>query len=101
MNDQTVICHDERTDAVVGMSCRLGFLVLSFGVLIIALVRTLAFGQACWDLLGLYFVGNVVVLVYQRVKHAQVIISWRWILLFVLFGLVVGGLMIPLLRQYF
>lgn len=99
MNERPVT-HDERTDAVVGIGCRLGFLVLSFGVLIIALVRTLAFGQACLDLLALYFVGNVVVLVYQRVKHAQVI-SWRWILLFALFGAVVGGVMIPLLRQYF
>ena len=99
MNDQPVIRHDERTDAVVGAGCRLAFLVLSFGVLIIALVRTLAFGQVCVDLLGLYFVSNVVVLVYQRVKHAQ-IIPWRWILLFALFGAVVGGAMIPLLRQY-
>ena len=99
MNDQPVIRHDERTDTVVGMSCRLAFLVLSFGVLIIALVRTVAFGQACWDLLGLYFVSNVVALVYQRVKHAQVI-PWRWILWFALGGGVLG-LAMSLLRQYF
>jgi len=99
MNDQPVIRHDERTDAVVGMSCRLAYLVLSFGVLIIALVRTLAFRQACWDLLGLYFVGNVVVLVHQRVKHAQVV-PWRWVLFFALGGGALG-LAMSLLRQYF
>lgn len=99
MNDQSAIRHDERTDAIVGVGCRLGFLVLSFGVLVIALVRTLVFGQICVDLLGLYVVSNVVVLVYQYVKHAQ-IVPWRWILLFALLGAVVGGVMIPLLRQY-
>ena len=98
MNEQPV-SHDERTDAVVGTGCRFAFLVLSSGVLIIALVRTMALGQACWDLLGLYFVSNVVLLVHQRVKHAQVI-SWRWILLFTLAG-AVFGLAASLLRHYF
>ena len=96
MNEKPVMT-DERTDAVVGTSCRLAYLVLSFGVLTIAVVRTLAFRQVCLDLLGLYFVSNVVGLAYQRVKHVQVI-PWRWILLFALAGAVVGGVMIPLLR---
>ena len=98
MNEHPVT-HDERTDAVVGVSCRLGFLVLAFGVLIIALVRTLAFGQVCLDLLGLYVVGNVVVLVHQRVKHAQVI-PWRWFLLFALGGILFAAA-ISLLQRYF
>ncbi len=98
MNNQPVIRHDERTDAVAGAGARLAFLVLSFGVLISALVRTLAFGQVCVDLLGLYFVSNVVALVYQRLKHAQVI-PWRWTLLFALYG-VVCAVAIGLLRQY-
>ncbi len=45
MNDQPVT-HDERTNAVVGAGCRLAFLVLSLGVLIIAAVRAWAFGEA-------------------------------------------------------
>jgi len=98
MNEQPVI-RDERTDAVVGTSCRLGFLVLSLGVMIIVAVRTLAFGQACWDLLGLYFVSNVVAIVHQRVNHVQVI-SRRVILLFAVGGMVFG-VAIALLRQYF
>ena len=98
MNHKPVI-HDERTYAVAGDSVRLAYLVLSFGVLIIALVRTLAFGQACWDLLGLYFISNIVALVHQRVKHAQVI-PWRWILLFTLAG-TAFGVAASLLRQYF
>ncbi|HUW57410.1 MAG TPA: hypothetical protein VMZ92_12305 [Planctomycetota bacterium] len=98
MSEQPVM-HDERTDAVVGMSCRLAYVVLSFGVLIIALVRTLAFRQACWDLLGLYFVSNVVALVHQRIKHAQVI-PWRWVLLFGVGGMLFA-VAIALLQQYF
>jgi hypothetical protein len=99
MNER-LVTRDERTDAIIGVGCRLGFLVLSFGVLIIALVRILAFRQACLDLLGLYVVGNLVVLVYQHVKHAQVV-SWRWILLSALFGAAIYGVVVPLLRHYF
>ena len=98
MNERPVMT-DERTDAVVGVGCRLAYLVLSFGVLIMALVRTWAFGQACWDLLGLNFVSNVVGLVYQRAKRAQVI-PWRWGLLFGVMG-AVFGVVISLLRPYF
>ena len=96
MSDHTV-SHDERTDAVVGVAGRLAYLVLSFGVLILALVRTVAFGQACWDLLGLYFVSNVVGLVYQRLQHAQVV-RGRWILLFALLG-AAAGMTMALLRH--
>jgi len=98
MNKQPVII-DERTVAVVGMGCRLAFLVLSFGVLIIAAVRAWAFGQACWDLLALYLVSNCVLGVYQYVKRAQVV-SWRWFLLFGFLG-AVFAMAIALLRQYF
>ena len=98
MNEQTVI-HDERTDAVVGISARLAYLVLYFGVLIIAVVRTMAFRQICLDLMGVIFVSSVVGLVYQHAKHAQVI-PWRWILWFALGGGVLG-LAMSLLRQYF
>jgi len=85
MNDTTVIRTDERTDAVIGMSARLVTLVFSFGLLAIALVRMLAFGQACWDLLALYVVGNVMGLGYQYAHRASVI-PWRWIALFALGG---------------
>ncbi len=98
MNEQPVL-HDERTDAVVGISARLAYLVLYSGVLIIAVVRTMVFRQMCVDLLGVIFVSSVVGLVYQRVKHAQVI-PWRWVLWFALGGGVLG-LVMSLLRQYF
>jgi hypothetical protein len=98
MNDQPVT-RDERTDAVAGMGCRLAFVVLSFGVLTIAAVRACAFGQACWDLLALYFVSNCVLGVYQYVKRAQVV-SWRWFLFFGLAGAVLA-VAIALLRHYF
>ena len=98
MNEQPVM-HDERTDAVIGTSCRLAYLLLSSGVLIIALVRISCFGQLCLDLLGLYVVSHVVVLVHQRVKHVQVI-RWRWFALFALGGMLFAAA-ISLLQRYF
>ena len=98
MNEQPVL-HDERTAAVAGVSARLAYLVLYFGVLIIAVVRTMVFRQICVDLLGVIFLSSVVGLVYQRVKRAQVI-PWRWILWFALGGGVLG-LAMSLLRHYF
>jgi hypothetical protein len=79
MNEQPVL-HDERTDAVAGISARLAYLVLYFGVLIIAVVRTMAFRQICVDLLGVIFISSVVGLVHQRVKHVQVLSRHRALL---------------------
>lgn len=98
MNNQSRNC-DERATAIVGNSCRIGYLMLSFGVLIIAFVRTITLHQVCWDLLGLYFVSSLTVLVYQRIKKAQ-IIPWRWILLMGLAGAAFGTV-IAVLRVYF
>jgi hypothetical protein len=98
MNDQPVISHDERTDAVACAGSRLAFMVCSFGVLTIAAVRAYAFGEECWDLLGLFIVSNCVLLVYQRVKRAT-IFSWRWGLLIGLLG-AVFGLVFALLSKY-
>lgn len=92
------VLQDERTDAITGMSARLAYLVLYFGVLIIALVRTLAFHQVCLDLLGVVFASSVVALVYVRLKRGWV--PWRWALLFAMLGMVVG-LALSLLKQYF
>jgi len=102
MNEQPVI-RDERTDAVVGAGCQMAYLVLSCGVGIIAGVRALAFRQVCWDLIGLYFVSQGVLFVFQRVKHVR-LFSWRRVLLGALAGGLAGvlvGLAIALLQGYF
>ena len=89
MNDRPPI-RDERTVAVVDTSSRFAYMVLAFGVMIIAVVRGLVFGQVCWDLLGLVWVSSLVATVYQRVKHVQVF-SRRQSLLMVLTTMVAGA----------
>ena len=102
MNNKPVI-RDERTDAVVGAGCRLAYRVLSSGVGIIFGVRALVFRQFCWDLFGLYIVGQGVLFVFASVKHVQAF-SWRYARLGALIGGLVGlvlGLAMALLRRYF
>jgi len=96
MKEQPVT-HDERTDAVAGAGCRLAYLVLWTGVCVIAAVRHWAFGQMCWDLLGLAFVSLGVLFVFQRVKHVQAF-SWRIFVLFFALG-AVFGLAMALLKR--
>ena len=64
MKNQNII-EDERTIAVQNASYRLTNVVFTFGLLIIALYRSVVFKQSCWDLLGLAFLGGLVATIHQ------------------------------------
>ena len=66
--------RDERTLAVENAGYRWSYLVLSFGALAIAAYRSLARGEATWDLLALVVFAGVVNAAYQaslQVLHKQ------------------------------
>lgn len=80
---------DERAFAVAGVSYRLAWMVLAFGVLASVAVRSLVLHQAAWDLLALVVVSGWVSYLYQRAKHVRVL-PRHWALLTVVIGAVVG-----------
>ena len=72
---------DEREVMVLRNGLGLGFVILSFGLLAVVCMRTIGFGESCWDLLGLYLVGNVAAIVYMG---ANKVYTWKW-------GAMMGG----------
>jgi hypothetical protein len=66
---------DEREAAVANAAYRLGYIVVSFGVLLSAAYRGLVSNEAAWDLLAWVVLGGAVASVYQA--QAQTL-SRRW-----------------------
>jgi FtsH-binding integral membrane protein len=76
-----LVVRDEREISVDHAADRLSYLVLSFGLLVIVAYRSLAGGEAPWDLLGLVVLGGLVGTAYRVQKRA---VSQRWGLVLVL-----------------
>jgi hypothetical protein len=83
MKGENVI-RDERTIAVENASYRLGYMVLSFGLLVIVAYRSLVRQDAGWDLLALVILGGAVTTFYQGIHR---VLSQRWALAAVLTAL--------------
>ena len=87
------VTRDERTVAVENAGYRLAYLVVSFGLLLSVVVRSLVLKEASWDLLGLVLLGGGVAAFYQAKRHT---LSRRWAIEGILVGLIgaVVGLVI-------
>lgn len=74
-----LVPRDERESAVDSAADRLSFLVLAYGLLVIAAIRSFN-GDATWDLLGLVVLAGVVGLGFRL---RQRVVSNRWALVLV------------------
>jgi hypothetical protein len=70
------IARDERTVAMENAGYRWSYLVLSFGLLILTAYRSLARGEASWELLALVLLGGVVNAIYQGTRR---VLNKQWI----------------------
>ena len=57
---RNLLARDERESAVDHAGDRLGYLVLSYGLLAIVAYRSFVGNEASWELLGLVVVGGLV-----------------------------------------
>jgi hypothetical protein len=57
--------RDERTTSVENASYRLAYLVMSFGLLLSVIYRSLILRDSSWDLLALVLLGGLVAAFYQ------------------------------------
>jgi hypothetical protein len=71
----TFVERDERTLAVENASYRLGYLFLSFGVLVLVAYRSFVHHESSWDLLALVILGGFVPNAYQAYKR---ILTVHW-----------------------
>jgi len=84
--------RDERERAIDHAADRLAYLVLSFGLLAVVAWRSLARGEAAWDLLALVVLGGAVGTAYRATRGVA---GRRWLgaaAASVVVGLVVAAL---------
>jgi hypothetical protein len=91
-----MVVTDERTIAVEHASYRWAYLVLSYGLLLSVMYRSVMRHEASWDLLALVVLGGAVSALYQGSFR---VLSRRWLLLSAaaaLMALVLGVIMVRL-----
>jgi hypothetical protein len=64
VNDQPVL-RDERTISIENTSYRWGYLVVTYGLLMIVAFRAFYFKQSNWDLMALVILSGIVTTAYQ------------------------------------
>jgi hypothetical protein len=69
------ISRDERTIAVENASYRIGYQVMSFGLLVLIAYRSFVRNQSSWDLLALVIAAGIVPAVYQGANR---VLNRRW-----------------------
>lgn len=79
MNNPSVL-RDERTITIENASYRWGYMVVTYGLLVIIAVRAFIYKQSNWDLFALVFISGLVTTAYQGVHQ---IFTRRWIYIFV------------------
>lgn len=75
---RTEVMKDERTVAIEHASYRVAYLVLSYGLLLSTMYRSLVRDEGAWDLLGLVILGGAVSTLYQANFR---VLSRRWLVL--------------------
>ena len=82
----TLVHRDERETRIDHVVDRIGYLVVSYGLLLIVAYRSFVNGEAAWDLIGLVILGGVVGLGYRAAR--QGLGTGRWtVMLLVTMGL--------------
>lgn len=70
------LVRDEREAAVDAAADRLSYLVISFGLLAVVAVRSLADRETSWDLLALVVISGLVGAVVRAQRH---VVTRRWL----------------------
>jgi len=71
----TLVPRNEREAPIAGADDRIGYLVISYGLLLIVAYRSFVNGEAAWDLIGLVILGGIVGLAYRA---RQGVAFGRW-----------------------
>jgi hypothetical protein len=80
----TMVTRDERETRIDLAADRIGYLVVSYGLLLIVAYRSFVNGEAAWDLIGLVILGGFVGLAYRA---RQRVALGRWSLTLATIGI--------------
>ena len=76
----TLVPRDERETRIDHAVDRIGYLIVSYGLLLTVAYRSFVNGEAAWDLIGLVILGGMVGLAY-RASHGVAFGRWTLMLL--------------------
>ena len=76
------IIRDERYFAVENASFRIGYMIISYGLLLLIIFRSFAYHESNWDLMALVVISSIAATIYQIV-HKTVHFSMKWIYFFI------------------
>ncbi len=83
MNNKTV--KDERATFIENVSCKFGYNLITYTLLIDVIYRALVLDEAAWDLLGIIIISGLVMTLYQ---YKQKILEKNWLKTVVISSLV-------------
>ncbi len=75
--------RDERYYAVENASYKIGFLIFTYGLFALILIRSLVFHQSNWDLFALIIVASGAATIYQGV-HKILPFPWKKLILYMI-----------------
>jgi hypothetical protein len=67
MNQQPII-RDERFYSMENASYRIGYLILTFGTMVLIIIRAILYQQTNWDFFALVWVSSLASTIYQARK---------------------------------
>ena len=96
MKDQSLF-RDERYYAVENASYKIAYMIISYGLLLLIVIRSLLFQQANWDLFVLVIVSSFAATIYQM-RNKIINFTWKW--LYLMLGSAVLAAIITLVVAY-
>ncbi len=81
MKNQSII-RDERYYAVENASYRIGYMIITYGLLLLIIFRSLAYHETNWDLFALVIISSIAATIYQ-IAHKTITVSRKWIYFFI------------------
>lgn len=77
------VLRDERYYAVENASYKIGFMIITYGLFAVIILRSFLFQESSWDLFALIIIASLAATVYQGV-HKVLPFSWKKYLLYML-----------------
>ncbi len=94
---QEPVIRDERYYAVENASFKIGYLILSFGTMLLISFRGFVYKENNWDFFALVMISSLAATIYQY-KHRIVPFSWKLLVTVIALTLLSAGIAYVMVR---
>jgi hypothetical protein len=82
MMNKPPVVRDERYYVVENASFRIGYMIITYGLLLLIIFRSIAYHESNWDLFALVIISSFAATIYQ-IAHKTIAITRKWIVFFI------------------